>query len=78
MKCTIKALNPVYRAYVATIISAIQGIPGILSAGLDSGNQYDFIFTIEYAAEEELPGIMMHIKSLLQLYGSTILDVTQY
>lgn len=69
MKSTIKALTPVYKAYTSTIISVIGQMSGIFSEG-----QYNFVFTIEYASEEELPGIMMQIKPLLRLYGSIILS----
>lgn len=75
MKSTIKALTPVYKAYTSTIISVIGQISGILSVTLDSEGQYNFVFTIEYASEEELPGIMMQIKPLMRLYGSIILSV---
>lgn len=75
MKYTVKTLNPVYRAYVATIISAIQGIPGILSAGLESEDQYNFVFTFESGEESDTAEIMRQIKHLLRLYGSTILSI---
>lgn len=75
MKYTVKALNPVYRVYVATIISAIQGIPRILSAGLKSENQYNFVFTFEVGEESDTTEIMVQIKRLLRLYGSTILAI---
>jgi len=74
MKNTIKALTPVYRAYVSTIINTIRQMSGILSVNLDSEDQYNFVFTIEYSAEDELPGIMMQIKPLLRLYGSIALS----
>lgn len=67
MKSTIKVLAPVYRAYVSTVINAIRQMPGILSVRLDSESQYDFVFTVEYASEEEFPGIMMRIKPLPRL-----------
>lgn len=74
MERTIKALTPVCRAYVSTITETIRLIPETLSVSLDSEGQYDFIFTIEYAAEEDLPGIMEQIKPLLRLYGSIVLS----
>jgi hypothetical protein len=78
MKCTIKALNPVYRTYVATIINAIQGMPGVLSASLDSEDQYNFFFAFEFREDSDTTEIMGQIKRLLRLYGSTILAITQY
>jgi hypothetical protein len=47
MKYTVKTLNPVYRAYIATIIDTIRQIPGVVSVSLDSENQYNFVFTFE-------------------------------
>lgn len=75
---SIKALNPVYKAYVDRITSKVSGIPGVLSVNLDSERQYDFTFTFEKDEESDLSQITEQIKYLLRVYGSTILDVTQY
>lgn len=75
MKCTIKALNPVYKAYVGRIIRKVSGMSGVLSVNLDSEGQYDFIFTLKKDEESDLSQITEQIRSLLRLYGSTILSV---
>lgn len=78
MKYSIKALNPVYKAYVSRITSQVSGIPGVLSVNLDSEGQYDFTFTFEKDEKSDLSQITEQIRYLLRVYDSTILDVTQY
>lgn len=62
MKYSIKALNPVYKAYVNRITNKVSGIPGVLSVNLDSEGQYDFTFTFEKDKESNLSQITEQIR----------------
>lgn len=75
MKCTIKALTPVYKAYVGTMADTICKISEILSVNLNSPDRYNFVFTFEYRDGSDINEIIRQVKLLLGLYGSTILSV---
>lgn len=75
MRYTIKALNPVYKAYIGTIVKRIGQTPGVLSVSLESEGQYDFTFTFEKDNTPDISEITGQIKQVLRLYGSTMLAV---
>lgn|GEM_PF-6650402 len=75
MKYTVKALSPVYKAYIGTIIKRIEQAPGVLPVSLEAEVQYDFIFTFEKGNAADITEITGQIKQVLRLYGSTMLAI---
>lgn len=75
MKYTIKALNPVYKAYIGIIIKRTEQTPGVQSVNLEAEDQYDFTFTFEKDNNSDISEITEQIKQVLRSYGSTMLAV---
>lgn len=76
-RITIKALTPVNKSHINTIINTTANIQGIVSIKLEEQGQYNFSFVIEHEIETDSSDIAMQIRTLLKTYGSTILSTNK-
>lgn len=72
----IEAINPVNKSNIETILRKISAMKNVSAAHLIYDDHYRFAFKCYHESLDDRSSILFEIKSLLDLYSSTILSRT--